>query len=169
MLVDGGFERLDATTDVDVDEFLRGMDEPPEVLRSMASWLDERWGFDPATWDTDQERAARDSVVETAAGHVVRAVRPHVVEAVVRSMFDDDPAATLAEVTSTVTVLVALGTAAADERMRELRRVAEARARAGRTPIRVATFAGAGHNLMRYRPAEVAAAIAGAAAVATAG
>ncbi len=98
VLVDGGFERLDATTGLDVDEFLRGMDEPPEVLRSMASWLDDRWAFDPATWDADQERAARDSVVETAAGHVVRAVRPHVVEAVVRSMFDDDPAATLAEV-----------------------------------------------------------------------
>ena len=68
------------------------MDEPPEVLRTMAAWLDDRWAFDPATWDADQERAARDAVVETAAGHVVRAVRPHVVEAVVRAMFDDDPA-----------------------------------------------------------------------------
>ena len=98
VLVDGGFERLDVTTELDVDEFLRGMEEPPEVLRSMAAWLDERWAFDPSTWDADQERAARDAVVETAAGHVVRAVRPHVVEAVVRSMFDDDPATTVAEV-----------------------------------------------------------------------
>ena len=80
------------TTDLDVDEFLRGLDEPPEVLRSMDAWLADRRAFDPATWDADQERAARDAVVETAAGHVVRAVRPHVVEAVVRTMFDDDPA-----------------------------------------------------------------------------
>ena len=35
VLVDGGWERLEATTDVDVDEFLRGLDEPPEVMRSM--------------------------------------------------------------------------------------------------------------------------------------
>ena len=35
VLVDGGWERLDVTTDVDVDEFLRGLDEPPEVLRSI--------------------------------------------------------------------------------------------------------------------------------------
>ena len=56
-----------------------------------------------------------------------------------------------------MTVLVALGTAAADERMRSCGAVAEARAHAGRPAIRVATFAGARHNLMRYRPAEVAA------------
>ena len=35
VLVDGGWERLEVTTDVDVDEFLRGLDEPPEVLRSL--------------------------------------------------------------------------------------------------------------------------------------
>ena len=103
----------------------------------MAPGSTDRWGFDPATWDADQERAARDGVVETAAGHVVRAVRPHVVEAVVRSMFDDDPAATLAEVDATVTVLVALGDGGRRRAPAELRRVAEARARAGRTPIRV--------------------------------
>ena len=51
----------------------------------------DRRAFDPATWDADQERAARDAVVETAAGHVVRAVRPHVVEAVVRTMFAYEP------------------------------------------------------------------------------
>ena len=92
VLVDGGWERLEVTTDVDVDEFLRGLDEPPEVLRSLDAYLADRRGYDPSTWDADQERAARDSVVETAAGHVVRAVRPHVVEALVHTMFEWDPA-----------------------------------------------------------------------------
>ena len=110
VLVDGGWERLEATTDVDVDEFLRGLDEPQDVLRSMDAWLGDRRGFDPATWDADQDRAARDGVVETAAGHVVRAVRPHVVEAIVRTMFGYDPAPVLASVEAPVTALIALGT-----------------------------------------------------------
>ena len=93
VLVDGGWERLDVTTEVDVDEFLRGLDEPPEVMRSMDAWLADRRGFDPATWDADQERLARDAVVETAAGHVVRAVRPHVVEAIVRDDVRGGPGA----------------------------------------------------------------------------
>ena len=65
--------------------FLRGLDEPPEVLRSMTAFLADRAAFDPATWDADQERAARATVVETHAGRVVaghaaaraRGVRPH--------------------------------------------------------------------------------------------
>ena len=56
---------------MDVDEFLRGLDEPPEVMRSMAAFLADRAAFDPATWDADQERAARATVVETHAGKVV--------------------------------------------------------------------------------------------------
>lgn len=159
VLVDGGFERLEETTRVDVDEFLRGLDEPPEVLRSMAAWLADRRGFDPATWDADQERAARDAVVETAAGHVVRAVRPHVVELIVRTMFAFDPAVTLAAVAAPVTALVALAAGEPAPRLAELRRAALARVEAGRSTVRVAGFAGAGHNLVRYRPAEVAAAI----------
>ena len=110
VLVDGGWERVEETTGVDVDEFLRGLDEPPEVLRSMDAWLADRRGFDPASWDADQERAARDAVVETAAGHVVRAVRPHVVEAVVRAMFAYEPARRRwRRVAAPVTALVALG------------------------------------------------------------
>ena len=62
---------------MDVEEFLRGLDEPPEVMRSMAAFLADRAGFDPATWDADQERAARATVVETHAGKVVPATRPH--------------------------------------------------------------------------------------------
>ena len=59
VLVDGGWESLEAASGMDVDEFLRGLDEPPEVMRSMAAFLADRAAFDPATWDADQERAAR--------------------------------------------------------------------------------------------------------------
>jgi pimeloyl-ACP methyl ester carboxylesterase len=159
VLVDGGWERVETTTGIDVDEFLRGLDEPPEVMRSMDAWLRDRRAFDPATWDADQERIARDAVVETAAGHVVRAVRPHVVEAIVRTMFASDAEPVLARVDAPVTALVALGTADNAGRLAELRRCAAARVAAGRSPIRVAGYPGAAHNLMRYRPAEVTAAI----------
>ncbi len=159
VLVDGGWERAEETTGVDVDEFLRGLDEPPEVLRSMQAWLKDRRAFDPATWDADQERAATDAVVETAAGHVVRAVRPHVVDAIVRTMFAYDPAPVLAAVASRVTALIALGAGDNGPRLAELRRCGEARAANGGTPIRLAGYPGVAHNLMRYRPAEVTAAI----------
>ena len=33
VLVDGGWEALEEATGLDVDEFVRGLDEPPEVLR----------------------------------------------------------------------------------------------------------------------------------------
>lgn len=161
VLVDGGWERLEVTTDSDVDEFLRGLDEPPEVLRSMDAFLADRRAFDPGTWDADQERAARDTVVETAAGHVVRAVRPHVVESIVRGMFAWDPAEGLAAVEAPVAALVALGAGDPDARLAELRRTAMARSAAGRGPIRITGFPGIAHNLMRYRPADVTAAILG--------
>ena len=158
VLVDGGWERLEEATGVDVNEFLRDLDEPPEVLRSMTAYLGDRQAFDPATWDADQERAARDAVVETAAGHVVRAVRPHVIEALVRTMFAYEPAAVLAGIDAPVTALVALGAGDAAVRSGELRRSAAARIEAGRGPVRAAAFPDA-HNLMRYRPGEVVAAI----------
>ena len=159
VLVDGGWERVEETTGVGVDEFLRGLDEPPEVLRSMDAWLADRRAFDPASWDADQEQAARDAVVETAAGHLLRAVRPHVVEAVVRSMFAYQPSETLARVTAPTTVLVALASGDTGARLAELRRTAASRAAAGRDPIRVAGFPSDAHNLIRYRPVEVCAAI----------
>jgi hypothetical protein len=142
-----------------VDEFLRGLDEPPEVLRSLDAYLADRRGYDPVTWDADQERAARDGVVETAAGHVVRAVRPHVVEALVHTMFGWDPADGAAAVSVPVAALVALGAGDPDARLAELRRTADARLAADGVPIRVTGFPGVAHNLMRYRPADVAAAI----------
>ncbi len=161
VLVDGGWERIETVTDLDVDEFLRGLDEPPEVLRSMDAFLADRRAFDPGSFDADQERAARDAVVETAAGHVVRAVRPHVVDALVRTMFAWDPAALdgLPAVAAPVTALVALGAGDVDMRLAELRRAADARAAAGGGPMRVSGFPGLGHNLPRYRPADVTASI----------
>jgi pimeloyl-ACP methyl ester carboxylesterase len=164
VLVDGGWERLETTTDLDVDEFLRGLDEPPEVLRSMDAWLADRRGFDPPSWDADQERAARESVVETAAGRVVRTVRPFVVEALVRTMFAYDPAAVLPIVDAPVTALVSLAGGGAAARRSELERVARSRVAAGRAPVRAVTFPSDAHNLMRYRPAEVSVAILGSSA-----
>ena len=159
LLVDGGWERVEAVTDLDAAEFLRGLDEPPEVLRSIGAYLADRRAFDPATWDADQERAARDAVVETAAGHVVRAVRPHVIEALVAAMFAWDPAPVLARVQAPVAALVALGGGETETRVAELRRAAGTRLAAGHGPVGVAPFPGIGHNLPRYRPADVAAAI----------
>ncbi len=159
VLVDGGFERQEAVTGLALDELLRGLDEPPEVMRSMTAWLADRRAFDPATWDADQEQAARDAVVETVAGRVVRAVRPHVVAAVAATQHAYEPATWLAAVGAPVRALVALASGDPGMRLAELRRAADARRAAGRTPIRVAGFAGVAHNLPRYRPAEVAAAI----------
>ena len=88
VLVDGGWERQEEATGADVDEFLRTLDEPPEVMASMRAFLRDRRGFDPSTWDADQEAAARATVVETRAGRVVPTTRPHALEASVR---DDVP------------------------------------------------------------------------------
>lgn len=164
VLVDGGLERLGVTLDLDADELLRSLDEPPEVMRSMDAWLADRRAFDEASWDADQERAARDAVVETAAGHVVRAVRPAVVAALVRTMLGYDPAETLARVPAPVTALVAMAAGDPAPRLAELRRAGAARLAAGLGPIAAAGLAGVAHNLPRYRPAEVAAAALGAGA-----
>ena len=98
ILVDGGWESLEASTGLDVDEFLRGLDEPPEVMRSLPAFLADRSRFDPSSWDADQDRAARATVVETHAGRVVPATRPHALEACVRAMFTYDPVSALTAV-----------------------------------------------------------------------
>jgi pimeloyl-ACP methyl ester carboxylesterase len=158
VLVDGGWESLEAASGVDVEEFLRGLDEPPEVMRSMAAFLADRAAFDPATWDADQERAARATVVETHAGKVVPSTRPHAAEASVRAMFRYDPLATLPSV---IAPIVAIAAADDEEGSREraLTAASDARAAAGRSRIRAASFGRDGHNLMRYRPEAVSAAI----------
>lgn len=168
VLVDGGWESLEAALGMDADEFLRGIEEPPEVMRSVRAFLADRRGFDPATWDADQEAAARATVVETHAGRVVPATRPHALEASVRSMFAYDPAGDLSGIEAPIVALIAdedgpqspeSGTAAAGARRRALEAIDAVRVAAGRSPIRVVPFGPVGHNLMRYRPREVVAAI----------
>jgi pimeloyl-ACP methyl ester carboxylesterase len=158
VLVDGGWEDVAAATDLTPDEFLRGLEEPPEVLRSMDAFLADRRDFDPATWDADQEQAARATVVEAHSKRLTPATRPHAVAASVESMFGYDPARVLASVEAPI---VALRAADDEERTHErsLAAAEAALAAAGRRPIRVAAFPDSGHNLMRYRPREVAAAI----------
>ena len=158
VLVDGGWESIEAASGVDVDEFLRGLDEPPDVMRSMTAYLADREAFDPATWDADQERAARATVVETHAGKVVPSTRPHALEASVRAMFLYDPLETLAVVPGPVVALVA-GADETGARAVALADASAARATAGRSRIQAASFDRLGHNLMRYRPDAVSAAI----------
>jgi pimeloyl-ACP methyl ester carboxylesterase len=158
VLVDGGWETLEATTGVDADEFLRGLDEPPEVMRSLAAFLADRKAFDPGTWDADQEHAASATIVETHAGRVVPSARPHATEASVRTMFAYDPGPTLAAVSAPIAALIAGGDESGS-RVRQLAEASATRVASGRDPIAISSFAHDGHNLMRYRPREVAAAI----------
>ena len=160
VLVDGGWDAVEETSGLDVDEFLRGLDEPPEIMRSMGAFLGDRRGFDPRTWDADQERAARDSVVETAAGKVVRSVRPHALEASVRAMYAYQPEAVLGAVRAPILALVARDDTGG---LREaaLEAVGAARVAAGAGPIEVLRFPDAGHNLPRYRPDALTAALLG--------
>lgn len=152
VLVDGGWESLEAATGVDVDEFLRGLDEPPEVMRSMAAFLRDRRGWDPASWDADQEQAARATVVETHAGRVVPTTRPHVTEACVRTMFAYDPVAALVAVRAPV---VAVEAGRDEARLGALGVVSAARTEAGLSGPRHVPLEAIGHNLMRYRPDDV--------------
>jgi pimeloyl-ACP methyl ester carboxylesterase len=152
VLVDGGLADVSAATGQDVDEFLRGLEEPPEIMRSMAAYLRDRRSWDPASWDTDQEQAARAAVVETPAGKLVSATRPHALEASVRTMFDYRPSAVLPDVTAGI-VAVRRTTAGDDDTTG-----------VGDTlpsGVEVIDLSAPGHNLLRYRPDEVTAAILG--------
>jgi pimeloyl-ACP methyl ester carboxylesterase len=150
VLIDGGLDHLPTTTGLDVDEFLRGLDEPPEVMASMRAYLADRRGWDPPSWDADQERAARAAVVETPAGRLVPATRPHALEAAVRTMFGYRPDEVLGAVTAAI-VAVRRITAGDDV-------ASDAPVPAG---IEVVELAAPGHNLLRYRPDEVTTAILG--------
>ena len=145
VLVDGGWEDIAVTSGMDVDEFLRGLDEPPEVLASLDAFLADRRDYDPASWDADQDRAARATVVETPAGRVVPATRPHALEASVRAMFDYRPADVLARVEAPIVGLAATSPPPSSDLPR----------------IEMVRLEAVGHNLMRYRPDEVTAAILG--------
>ena len=145
VLVDGGWEDIAVTSGMDVDEFLRGLDEPPEVLASLDAFLADRRGYDPASWGADQDRAARAMVVETPAGRVVPATRPHALEASVRAMFEYRPAEVLARVEAPIVGLAATSPPPSSDLPR----------------IEMVRLEAVGHNLMRYRPDEVTAAILG--------
>ncbi len=160
-LVDGGWEDVSAGG-LTVEEFVASVADPPEVLRSMDAYLVDRRGYDPGTWDADQERAARAAVEQKHAGHVAPVIRRHALAASVASMLDYRPDELLPDVRCPVLIAVASSAAPDDEAARD-RELALADAvrfldRAG--PVRVVRFDGAGHNLMRYRPDELAVALA---------
>jgi pimeloyl-ACP methyl ester carboxylesterase len=129
----------------------------------MDAYLTDRREFDPDSWDSDQERAARAAVDEKHAGHVASVVRPFALHATVEAMFTYDPVAALANVRAPILVALAESGTADDDTVRDrlaaLDDVQRARAAAGAHPMTVRRFARAGHNLMRYRPAELAAAL----------
>ena len=157
VLVDGGWEDVAASNGLEPDEFLKAIEEPPEILRSMSAYLADRRAFDPATWDADQEAAARAAVVEVPAGKVVIGVRPHALAASVEAMFAYRPERDLAAVGAPIVALVAAdGEGARAEALDDVARAVRA---AGGPPIAVVDLRTAGHNLMRYRPAAVTAAI----------
>lgn len=160
-LVDGGWESLWDATGMSRNEYAAAIAEPPEVMASMDAWLADRRGYDPATWDADQERAARAQVDEKHAGHVAPILRQSTVRALVDAIDAYRPAEALGNVRCPVRVLVAESGNADDDAARERRLALEdverIRAAQGYPAAGVSRFAGVGHNLMRYRPGEVAA------------
>jgi lipase len=162
-LVEGGFEDLAEATGQSAADYQASIGDPPEVLASMAAYLADRRDFDPATWDADQERAARAAVDEKHAGHVASVVRAVALRGSVEAMFSYRPRVALAKVEAPVLIAVAESGAADDETLRERRialdDVVRARAAAGVAPPDIRVFKGAGHNLMRYRPDDLSAAL----------
>jgi pimeloyl-ACP methyl ester carboxylesterase len=164
VLVDGGWEEIGETSRLSPPELLAAMEDPPEVLASMEAYLADRRDFDPATWDADQERAARAAVVERHAGHVSPVVRASVMRRLVETVYAYEPLDALDRVAQPVTVLVAGAGTADDEERRErllaLDDIQRARRDRGLTPATVHLLDGAGHDLLRHRPDAVATAIA---------
>lgn len=158
VLVDGGWDDTDRVAGTTLEEWVRSAEEPPEVLRTMAAFLADREAYDPTSWDLDQERAARASVVELPAGRVVSSARRHAIEGVGAALLAYDASATLASVAAPIVILVARDDAGG-ARTEALVRAGSAVAAAGGRLLRYRRFPGDGHNLMRYRPGEVAAAI----------
>ncbi len=158
VLVDGGWQDVAEETGLTPAEFLRDLAEPPEVLASMDAFLADRRAWDPSHWDADEEHAARATVVEVPAGHVVPAVRPHAYERSVEAIFQYLPIASLAELDVPIVALVAVDD---EDRSKSaaLADVQRARAAAGRPEIAVTRFPDDGHNLPRYRPDALAGAI----------
>jgi pimeloyl-ACP methyl ester carboxylesterase len=162
-LVEGGFEDLAEATGMTAADYQRSIGDPPEVLASMDAYLADRREFDPQTWDADQERAARAAVDEKHAGHVAFVVRARALRGSVEAMFEYRPRVALARVATPILIAVAESGAADDETLRERRLalddVVRARAAAGFAAPEIRIYPGAGHNLMRYRAAELSAAL----------
>lgn len=160
--VDGGWEDLGAATGMSAVEYVAAVAEPPEVLASMESYLKDRHDFDPPSWDTDQERAARAQVDQKHAGHVAFVARTMVVKAVADALFTYRPEEVLAGIAAPLLVAVAESGSADDDVVRERRLALDdvVRARGGVGSTRIATFTGSGHNLIRYRPDELSAELA---------
>ena len=163
VLVDGGWEEMVESTRLLPDQLVEAIADPPEVLASMATYLADRRDFDPTTWDADQERAARAQVTERHAGHVGAVTKGSVVRRCVTAMYNYQPLEALPTVACPLSVLVAAAATADDEDERERRLAIDdaqaARAQAGQAPVEVHVFDGVGHDLMRYRPDEVCAAL----------
>jgi pimeloyl-ACP methyl ester carboxylesterase len=160
LLVDGGWEELQEATRMLPMQLVEAMAEPPEVMASMDAWLADRRAFHPASWDADQETAARAQVIEKHAGHVGSVTRSSVVRRTVEGMYAYRPLESLALLPCPITLLVA-GTGSADDEDRRERQLAiedlqRTRTEAGLAAARVRHFPRDGHDLMRYRPAEVA-------------
>jgi len=163
-LVDAGWEDLAAASGQSAADFERGLGDPPEVLASMDAYLADRRDYDPASWDADQERAARAAVDEKYAGHVKPVARPLVIHGSVGAMFDYDPDEVAARIEQPLLIAVA-GAGTPDDEEGRLRALAlddllRLRRAAGLDEPIVERFDGAGHNLMRYRPAGLATALA---------
>jgi pimeloyl-ACP methyl ester carboxylesterase len=161
-MIDAGWERMADSTGLDAAEYQRTIGDPPEVLASMDAYLADRRDFDPPSFDPDQERAARAAVDEKHAGHVAATTRPHAMRGAVEAMWSYDPVA-LAGLAQPLLVAIAESGTADDETARErnlaLDDLLRLRASRGQPDARVVRFAGAGHNLMRYRPADLATAL----------
>jgi pimeloyl-ACP methyl ester carboxylesterase len=160
-LLDAGWEEMAQATRMLPMQLVEAMADPPDAMASLEAYLSDRRAFDLATWDADQETAARAQVVEKHAGHVGLVTKGSVIRRVVEAMYAYRPLEAVVEVPCPIVVLVADATTADDEDRRErglaLKDAQRARAAAGLAPMRIRVFEGAGHDLMRYRPAEVAA------------
>jgi pimeloyl-ACP methyl ester carboxylesterase len=160
VLLDSGWEEMVDATRMLPDQLVEAMADPPEVLASMDAYIADRRDFDPASWDADQDVAARSQVIEKHAGHLGLVTKGSVIRRVVDAMYAFQPLDALTEARCPVSVLVA-GSATADdederERLLALEDAQAARIRAGLEEMHIRRFDGVGHDLMRYRPEEVA-------------
>ncbi|MFN8621691.1 MAG: alpha/beta hydrolase [Chloroflexota bacterium] len=160
-LLDGGWESQSDATGMNPAELLGALAEPPEVLRTMDAWLADRRGYDPSTWDDDQETAARAQVDQKYAGHVALRARTPALKALLEGLDAYRPDEALGNVLGPLLVAIAESGGADDDTAREralaLDEVERLRRANGGDPTRVVRFPGVGHNLMRYRPDAVAA------------